>query len=98
MSRQDHFISKVRLSEEARLNLDRLIERIQSALTNSELSPLQPYLLQFGSLASSVATNESDIDVVLKFRSIESIDLLDYETAVMVFEVLRARAAVGIED
>ena len=88
MSHLEQFLAQVRLSDQARDNLNKIIDLLNEALQTSELAEFGPKLLSFGSLQTGLATFSSDLDLVISFEELD-LDLLDYDTSILALQVIR---------
>lgn len=84
----NNFLQQIEMSPETCANLRKVIKLLNQALKNSELGDFSPKLLPFGSLMTGLASFSSDIDLVIKFETLD-VDVIDFETSLVALEVIR---------
>lgn len=88
-SQFDHIIKSISMPSTTRTSFDRIFSAINTAIQSSPISVFRPKLYIFGSIASDLATYDSDLDLIVKLESpLKDVETYDYETSLLALEAI----------
>lgn len=88
-SQVDHIIKFISMPSSTRNSFDRIFLAINTAIQSSPISVFRPKLYIFGSIASDLATYDSDLDLIVKLEApTKDVESYDFETSILALEAI----------